>query len=258
MSALSRKTASGKLISRRIKVERLNKYIARCGIASRRKADELIAAGRVSVNGVPAPPSGLMIDPDKDSVTVDGSGLEASEHPVYYKLNKPAGYYSTVSDPHVDDDMTVCSLVPAEPRVFPVGRLDAGSCGLIILTNDGELANMLTHPSFEHEKEYEVFASWEKHFPGKTKGRKIVISMERGLNLEGKMTLPAKVEIRRIDESGVLFRIILKEGRNRQIRKMCELLGLKVLTLQRIRIGGLLLGELLPGDYEIISKEDIL
>lgn len=237
-------------------MERLNKFVASCGAASRRRADELIREGRVLVNGTKPPPEGVMIDPASDVVELDGKRLSVPERHVYYKVNKPAGYVSTVSDPHAD--LTVCDLVPPEPRVFPVGRLDADSCGLIVLTDDGDLANRLTHPSFEHEKEYEVFASWARSFPGKSAGRRLVSSLGKGVELDGRMTLPAAVEVRRIDESGVLFRIVLKEGRNRQIRRMCESVGLRVATLMRIRIGGLLLGDLLPGDFEEICREDLV
>lgn len=235
---------------------RLNKYIAECGYSSRRKADELIENGFVSVNGKIVTENPFFIESDSDIVEVEGKSINLPEEFVYYMVNKPEGYVSTVSDPHAT--MTVCDLVPSEPRVFPVGRLDVDSCGLILLTNDGEFANILTHPSFDHEKEYEVFASWNIKFPGKKKAKKLLSKMANGILIDGKMTREAVVESRRIDETGILFRIILKEGRKRQIRKMCSTLGLEVKNLKRIRIGKFILEDLIPGDYVKVNKSDIL
>lgn len=237
-------------------MERLNKFISRCGAASRRKAEELIAGGAVSINGKVVEPGPILINPDTDEVKINGIRISPDEKFVYYMLHKPEGYATTVSDPH--QDMTVMDLIPSNPRVFPVGRLDLNSSGLLLLTNDGELANLLTHPSFEHEKEYEVFASWNMKFPGRIKAKKLLSSMEGGIMLDGKQTSPSVIEPRRVDESGILFRIILREGRKRQIRRMCESVGLEVRTLKRIRIGRLLLGDLIPGDYAEISRSDIL
>lgn len=236
-------------------MERLNKFISRCGEASRRKAEELIRAGAVSVNGKIVS-AVLLVDPDLDEVCVNGRKISPPDRLVYYMINKPIGYASTLSDPHID--RTVKDLLPVSERIFPVGRLDVDSCGLLILTNDGELTHKLTHPSYEHEKEYEVFASWIIKYPGRTKGRALLLKFEEGVLIDGIKTLPAKVDCRKIDETGILFRIVLKEGRNRQIRKMCEAVGLSVRSLTRLRIGKLELGDLMPGEFRKIKLEDIV
>lgn len=236
--------------------ERLHKFIASAGYASRRQAELLIAGGFVLVNGEPAPPSGMLIDPACDVVTVKGERLAAPGESVYYALYKPEGYLSTVSDPH--GGKTVMELVPASPRVYPVGRLDLDSCGLMILTNDGSLANRLTHPSFGFEKEYEVYGVWERRTPSRTQARTLVMSLAEGVLVDGRKTLPARVEVHRVEEKGVLFRIILKEGRKRQIRLMCAAIKMKVKMLKRIRIGCLELDDLFPGEYRPVSPADIL
>ena len=235
--------------------ERLQKYISRCGYTSRRKAEELIRNGFVLVNGIKPPPEGLLIDSEKDQVIIEGRLLTPPCEFVYYLLNKPEGYICTLSDPFADRVIT--ELVPKEPRVYPVGRLDADSSGLIILTNDGEFANRVSHPSFAHEKEYEVYAGWKEVFPGKIKARKLISKLEKGVLIDDKKTAPAKCNVRRIDESGILFHITITEGRNRQVRKMCDSIGLYVKLLKRIRISQLEIGSLLPGEYILLSENDI-
>ncbi len=235
-------------------MERLQKYISRCGFASRRKAEELIRQGRVFVNGKQAPAEGMLVSVD-DTVVVDGNILRLPEELVYYLLYKPEGFLCTLSDPHAIH--TIMELLPDSPRTFPVGRLDLDSSGLIICTNDGEFANRLAHPSFEHEKEYEVYAVWKKSAPARLQARKIISRLETGIMLDGKETAPAKVDIRKLDESGVLFRIVIHEGRNRQVRRMCDAIGLDVKVLKRIRIGHLEIQSMLPGEYIKLSNDDI-
>jgi 23S rRNA pseudouridine2605 synthase len=235
--------------------ERLHKYLARAGIASRRKAEELIARGRVTVNGMKAGLPGTMIRPGVDRVAVDGREVSVEDRPVYYAVNKPEGYLSAARDDR--GGRTVVDLVPEDVRVYPVGRLDKDSCGLMLLTNDGCLAHRLTHPSFGHEKEYEVLARWIAP-TAREKGRKTVKGLEKGVYLDGGKTLPARITIKTIDEKSVFFIIILREGRNRQVRRMCQAAGLKVVKLKRIRIGKLALGSLPPGRFRKVSPEEII
>ncbi len=236
-------------------MERLQKFIARSGYCSRRRAQELITLGKVTVNGKTSPANGILINPEEDVVVVDGSHIALSEKKLYYLLNKPQGYTSTLSDPHADHLIT--ELLPPLSRVYPAGRLDRDSSGLIILTNDGDFANKMTHPSFGHEKEYEVYAVWKKTVPGNTEGRRLLEKISRGVVLDGYKTFPAEIEIRKFDSKGVFFKITLHEGRNRQIRKMCKLIDLEVKMLTRTRIGFLTCEGLLPGDYRTLTDEEL-
>ena len=238
-----------------MKEERLQKYISRCGYASRRKAEEMIRDGFVYVNGVKSPREGQLICANKDVITINGKTLTPPEEFVYYLLNKPEGYVCTLSDPYADRIVT--DLLPNHTRVYPVGRLDADSSGLLLLTNDGEFANKISHPSFNHEKEYEVYAVWTCAFPGRINARKLLSKFEKGILLDGKETSPAKIDIRKVDEDGILFHITIHEGRKRQVRRMCELIGLKVKVLKRIRIGHLEIGSLLPGDFLVLAPYDV-
>lgn len=235
--------------------ERLHKYLARIGVMSRRKAEELIRLGQVSINGSTVTPPGITIDPNRDVVAIGGKVVNPVEELVYYAVHKPEGYLSTVRDPH--GKKTVVQLVPSDVRVYPVGRLDRDSSGLMILTNDGELTHTLTHPSFAHEKEYEVIARWNEP-KGREERHRAIQRMEMGIELFDGHTAPAQVKIRSLDSQKALFRITLKEGRKRQIRRMCQAIGLTVIKLKRIRMGKLKLGNLLPGEWKKIAKEDIL
>jgi 23S rRNA pseudouridine2605 synthase len=235
--------------------ERLNKYLARMGYTSRRGAEELMSQGRVKVNGQVVLPPGIMVEPDQDAVTVDGEPVERGEKLVYYALNKPPGYVCTVKDQHAEK--TVIELVPREPRVYPVGRLDKNSRGLIVLTNDGDLANRLTHPSFEHEKEYWISARWQEIL-ATSEAKARIARLEKGVELEDGKTLPAKIGSLRLEPMGASFFIILREGRNRQIRRMCEAVGLRVDLLKRVRLGKLTLGALPEGDYRNVTPDEII
>lgn len=242
-------------VRRLIAKERLQKYISRCGYASRRKAEEMIRSGLVLVNGIKAPAEGQLVCAGEDIVTIDGKVITPPDEFVYYLLNKPEGYVCTLADPYADRIVT--ELLPKQPRVYPVGRLDANSSGLLLLTNDGDFANRISHPSFNHEKEYEVYAVWTCAFPGRINARKLISKFETGILLDGKETSPAKTDVRKVDEDGVLFHIAIHEGRKRQVRRMCESVGLRVKVLQRIRIGHLEIGNLLPGDFLVLSHDDI-
>ncbi|MFH1347653.1 MAG: pseudouridine synthase [Candidatus Margulisiibacteriota bacterium] len=222
---------------------RLQKYIAECGIASRRKAEELIVSGKVKVNGRVIAKLGTKIDPSSDKIVVNGKPLKQKEEKIYIKLNKPRGVVSACTDTR---EKTVIDLVKDVPyRLFPIGRLDKESEGLMILTNDGELANRLMHPRYEHEKEYEVSVQFPIFY----------VQMDRlkeGVDIEGKKTLPAKVK----QVGSRKFHIILKEGKKRQIRKMVEEAGNRVVRLKRIRIKNIKLGNLAVGKYTYLTEDE--
>ena len=215
--------------------ERIQKILSRAGLGSRRACEELITAGRVRVNGQVAELGGKA-DPDTDTLTVDGRKVSTAEPLVYIALNKPRGVLSAVEAP--DPRPTVRSLIPLPGTLYPVGRLDAESEGLILLTNDGELANRLTHPRYGHEKEYRVLIA--RH-PDKEQ----LEALRHGVVLaDGHRTLPAVVNFETGFGKGAWLRIILREGRKRQIREMCVQVGLPVVRIVRVRIGTLLLGNL--------------
>jgi 23S rRNA pseudouridine2605 synthase len=217
--------------------------LARAGLGSRRACDDLIAEGRVTVNGEPAD-LGRRVDPDHDRVAVDGVPVAVAEGLVYYLLNKPAGVVTTASDPQ--GRATVIGLVPDEPRVFPVGRLDAATEGLLILTNDGDLAHRLSHPSHGVEKEYVAIVEG-RPAPG------VVRRLREGVELEDGMTAPARVSL----QPPSTLRIAIHEGRNRQIRRMCDAVGHPVVRLVRTRIGPLVDRSLRPGRWRPLSRAEV-
>lgn len=226
--------------------ERLQKVLARAGFGSRRACEELISSGRVRVNGERAS-LGRRVDVSKDAIEVDGARLSVLPGLVHYMLNKPRGVVTTADDPQ--GRATVTALVPDDPRVFPVGRLDSDTEGLLLLTNDGELAQRLTHPSFGVEKEYLA----------KVEGvpdRGALRRMREGLELEDGRTAPAKVAVVGDPRDGVL-RIVVHEGRNRQVRRMCEAIGHPVRRLVRVRVGPLTLRGLDPGDWRPLSRSEL-
>lgn len=223
--------------------ERLQKVLAGAGIASRRRCEELIAQGRVQVNGTTAI-LGRRVDPEVDRVCVDGIEVATRPGLVYYALNKPAGVLSTASDP--EGRPTVIEYVPSDPRVFPVGRLDAATEGLLLLCNDGSLANRLTHPSRGVEKEYLV------RVHGRPKAGALR-RMREGIDLDGMLTAPAKVALLEAD----LLRVTIHEGRNRQIRRMAEALGHPVKQLVRVRVGPITLSSLAPGAFRVLAQDEV-
>ena len=223
--------------------ERLQKVLAGRGWGSRRVCEELIDAGRVTVNGEVAR-LGRRVDPDVDVVEVDGAPVGVKPGLVHYLLNKPAGVVTTAKDTH--GRPTVVDLVPAEPRVFPVGRLDAETEGLLLLTNDGELANRVAHPRHGVEKEY--LAVVRGHLNGGALRR-----LREGVDLDDGRTAPAKVSQ---PEPGML-RITIHEGRNRQVRRMCEAVGHPVERLIRVRIGPLRDGALAPGEWRELTQAEL-
>lgn len=223
--------------------ERLQKVLARIGLGSRRVCEDLIIARRVTVNGE-IPVLGRRIDPEVDEVELDGVPLPVLPGLVHYLVNKPVGVVSTVEDTH--GRPTVVSLVPAEPRVFPVGRLDMDSEGLLILTNNGSLTHRLTHPSFGVPKEYLVEVVGEPS-PGEVR------RLRDGIELEDGTTAPARVAV----VAPTLLRIVIHEGRNRQVRRMCEAVGHPVTRLVRTRIGPLTDPTLAPGAWRPLSVDEV-
>ncbi len=223
--------------------ERLQKVLARAGLGSRRVCEELIEDERVTVNGEVAV-LGRRVDIDADRVEVDGVPLSIRPGLVYYLLNKPAGVITTAADTH--GRPTVIEMVPSEPRVFPVGRLDADTEGLLILTNDGDLAHRLTHPSFGVEKEY---VAEVEGVPSRAALRRL----REGVELDDGATAPAQVAA--IEDS--VLRLVIHEGRNRQVRRMCEAVGHPVRRLIRTRIAELADRRLPPGEWRELTADEV-
>ena len=228
---------------------RLQKHIAQCGAASRRKAEEMIAEGRVAVNGHPAS-LGQSVLPGKDIVTIDGQRLGAKpDKLVYLMLHKPRGVTTTMEDPHAQ--RCVAELVAGRPeRLFPVGRLDRDSEGLLLMTNDGALANALTHPSRHIAKVYRVTLK------GAVTTAQLA-ALATGVLLDGKPTLPVDVREVLAEAGRTVLEFTLREGRNRQIRRMCEALGMEVARLKRTAVGPLKLGMLPVGQWRELTAEEV-
>jgi 23S rRNA pseudouridine2605 synthase len=228
--------------------ERIQKILARAGLGSRRACEELIEAGRVSVNGKVAV-LGNKADPQTDRILVDGRLVQPAEPLKYVALYKPRGVLSTVDAP--DRRSTVRDLVGDPERLYPVGRLDVDSEGLVLLTNDGEMANRLTHPRYEHEKEYRVLVARR---PDEAQ----LAAWRHGVVLEdGHRTAPAQVRFESAFGKGAWLRVVLKEGRKRQIRETGSQIGLPVVRIIRIRIGSLTLGALKPGQSRRLTDEEL-
>lgn len=222
---------------------RIHKYLAHAGIASRRHAEELVAAGKVTVNGQPAK-IGQSIDATRDTVAVDGQPVTGTSAQVYFLVNKPRFYISSASDPQ--GRATVLSLVPFTGHLYPVGRLDYESEGLLLLTNDGDLAYRLTHPKFEIPKTYRVQVKG-RLTPARRK------QLEQGVSLDGHRTAPAQIEAITQEDTRTWFDITIHEGRNRQVRRMCQAVDLPVTRLIRLKLGEYELGDLKPGEYRPIN-----
>ncbi|HEY2815446.1 MAG TPA: pseudouridine synthase [Acidimicrobiales bacterium] len=223
--------------------ERLQKVLARAGIGSRRHCEELIESGVVTVNGRQAT-LGDKVDPESDGIEIDGVGIGIRPGLVYYLLNKPAGVVTSAGDPHGRTSVT--DLVPDEPRVYPVGRLDQDTEGLLLLTNDGDLTHRLTHPSFGVEKEYVAEVEGRP-------SRGSLRQLREGVELDDGVTAPAKASL--VDPSVV--RLTIHEGRNRQVRRMCEAIGHPVVRLVRTRIGPITDRRLTPGEWRPLSTDEV-
>ena len=228
--------------------ERLQKVLARAGIGSRRVSEGFIAEGRVTVNGEVAV-LGRRVDPEKDRVMLDGVPVVVDDNVVHWLLNKPAGCVTTASDPQ--GRPTVMGLVPDEPRVFPVGRLDLDSEGLLILTNDGDLAQLLTHPSHGVEKEYFVEVEG-------TPTPADLRTLRSGIELDDGPTRPARVKILQESATGTAaLTIVVQEGRKRMVRRMFAAVGHPVLRLARTRIGPLRDPRLAPGTWRVLAPDEV-
>ena len=221
---------------------RLQKFLSGAGICSRRKGEEYIKAGWVKVNGKIVTRLGVKVDPDRDLVEVDRDAIRSDTAQIYIALNKPNGY---VSSCHQADEKIVLDLLDISERVYPIGRLDKNSTGLLLLTNDGQLHHRLSHPSFNHEKEYEVTVA--KPLP-----QGALRKLANGLPMMGTRTRPARVK--RI--SARRFWIILQEGKNRQIRRMVRKVGNQVVGLKRIRIANIKLGNLPTGNWRYLTQKE--
>lgn len=223
---------------------RLQKYLAHAGVCSRRKAEGFILDGRVRVNGQVVTELGTQVDPDSDTIHFDDRRIRpAKKKKIYIALHKPAGYVTTCAQ---ENTRIVMDLVDLKERVYPVGRLDKDSTGLLLLTNDGDLHNRMSHPSFDHEKEYRV--STVRPIQQAALNR-----MAKGMKIDGKLTRPAVVS--RVSDAG--FTIILKQGMNRQIRKMVAKTGNRVKTLKRVRMAHIHLGRLKPGKWRYLNTQEI-
>ena len=221
---------------------RLQKFLSSAGFCSRRKGETLIVSGKVRVNGKIITELGAKVDSDNDQVDVDGEKVSLNAGLIYIALNKPRGFVTSCLQP---GDKIVLDLVDIPERVYPVGRLDKDSSGLLILTNDGRLHHRLSHPSFDHEKEYEV----EVKEPISDKALE---KMADGMSIQGTRTRSAAV----VRKSARKFHITLKEGRNRQIRRMVKHVGNEVVRLKRIRISGVALGRMEPGSWRYLKADE--
>lgn len=230
-------------------MERLQKYLAHAGVASRRYCEELILQGKVAVNGQVVLELGTKVDPLEDTVTVDGKSVSPNQQSVYILLYKPGGYVSTVKDP--EGRKTVIDLLSGqEQRVYPVGRLDYDTEGLLLLTNDGELTHALTHPSRQVDKTYLAII---QGIPTANE----LEQLRRGILLTDGMTAPAQVSLIKSAGPKTWLEITIHEGRNRQVRRMCEQIGYPVLFLKRIRLGFLTLDGLTVGKYRLLRPQEI-
>ena len=228
---------------------RLQKYLAECGIASRRKAERLINQGEVSVDGQTITEMGYKLDPEQQEVRFRGTLVTPKKTPTYILLNKPKGYVTTMSDPQGRPIVTSL-LKDVKARVFPVGRLDIDTEGALLLTDDGELAHKILHPRHESTKTYEVLVE------GLVR-QKNIRKLEQGIEIDGKKTWPATVS--KVKKQGAAYRLVITihEGRKRQIRKMFRAIGHPVINLKRIAYGKLELGSLKSGAYRILTPEDM-
>ncbi len=227
--------------------QRLQRVLAAHGVASRRKAEQLILAGRVTVDGVVVRQLGTKVDPERQEIRVDGKLLRP-EPRRYIMLHKPVGYITTTADEH--GRKTVLDLVKVPERVVPVGRLDRDSSGLLLLTNDGDLIYRITHPRYELEKEYEVLVDG---FPPP----EVEEALRRGVPVDGRPVQIRRLEAVRTEPEGTVYRVVIHEGRNRIIRRVFERVGYPVLRLHRVRVGPLWLGNLAPGQWRDLTPEEL-
>lgn len=231
------------------KLERLQKYLARCGVASRRKAEELIKQGQVMVNKQVISEMGFLVDSGKDLIEVKGKKVTPEQRKLYLLFYKPIRVVTTLDDPQ-QRKKVIDLLQGVAERIYPVGRLDYNSEGLLLMTNDGELAYRLTHPRYEIAKTYQT----------KVQGlvnEKALNKLRAGVELEDGLTQPAIVKLLRSNHVKTELEITIKEGRNRQVRRMCDKIGHPVISLKRIKLGPLVLGNLKPGKYRELKPREV-
>jgi len=227
---------------------RLQKFIASCGVASRRKSEEIIKQGQIKVNNVVISEMGHVIDPERDIVTYKGKRIEVESNNIYVLLNKPTGYITTVSEQF--NRKKVTDLVNLKERLFPVGRLDYNTSGLLILTNDGDLTYRLTHPKHKIEK---IYVAKIKGIPNNDTMKRF----QNGLKIEDYVTAPAKFKLLKRESHTSIVEITITEGRNRQIRKMCDAIGHPVIDLERIAIGKITIKNLALGKWRYLTSEEV-
>lgn len=227
---------------------RLNKFLSSCGVASRRHSDELIMQGKIMVNGKVVNTPGVSINERKDKVVYDGKELSLPSSFVYIKLNKPKGYICSANDER--GRKTIYELIKTDERLFSIGRLDYDTEGLIILTNDGDFANKVAHPSYSIEKEYQVTVE------GKIVESELAV-MRKGVIVDGERMPPAKVKVTGINENSTKLSVIINEGQNRQVRRMFEAIGKVIILLKRVRIGAVKLGGLSRGEYRDLRIDEL-
>ncbi len=227
---------------------RLNKFLSNSGVASRRKCDEIIAAGKVTVNGKVVDTLGANINEKKDKIKVEGKEVKLPSSFVYIKLNKPKGYACTANDEK--GRKTIYQLIKADERLFSVGRLDYDTEGLILLTNDGDFANKVIHPSYQIEKEYHV------NVEGEVKESELAV-MRAGVVVDGARMPQARIKFLSYENNVTRLSVVIDEGQNRQVRRMFKAIGKEIKLLKRVRIGEVKLGGLKRGDYRDLTEEEL-
>lgn len=228
--------------------ERLQKYMASCGVASRRKCENLIEEGRVTVNGTKITELGFKVDSDKDYVEIDGKPIKIEERKIYIALNKPKGYITASSDNR--GRKTVIDIFDFKERLFPVGRLDYETSGLLIITNDGEIFNKIMHPKQNINKTYMALV---EGIPDETE----MSALKKGVDIGGYVTAPSQASIVKVEGKNSILKIIIHEGKKRQVRRMCRAIHHHVLELKRVSIGNITLGDLEVGQWRYLSKEEV-
>lgn len=223
---------------------RLQKFLSNAGVCSRRKGEEYISSGRVTVNGKIVTALGTKVDPQSDRIEVNGQRIRTDNALIYIALNKPKGYIASCTRDR-DEDNIVLDLLDIHQRIYPVGRLDKDTTGLLILTNDGKLHHRLSHPSFDHEKEYEVTVD-------RPLADGALRKLAQGLPMMGTKTRPARIK----RQSARRFRITLQEGKNRQIRRMVRKIGGRVSKLKRVRVADIKLGKLAEGNWRYLTEKE--
>ena len=228
--------------------ERLQKYMASCGVASRRKCEKLIEEGRVSVNGVTITELGFKINTDSDKVFLDGKPIKIEEKKIYIALNKPKGYITASSDNR--GRKTVIDIFDFKERLFPVGRLDYETSGLLIITNDGEIFNKIMHPKQNINKTYIALVSG---IPDETE----ISTLKKGVDIGWYITAPSEASIVKVEGKNSILKIVIHEGKKRQVRRMCRAIHHHVIELKRVSIGSITLGDLEVGQWRYLSKDEV-